>query len=112
MKILGVVFSSGLVDVSVDNWEPRLVKLERSLKLWKSCSLSLIGKSLIINTLGISKYRIIIYLEDFPLLASHSNDVKSITVLGLSHKLDEINTVPRSANNIPQLCHKLCEYDH
>ena len=31
MKILGVVFSSGLSDVSVDNWEPRLSKLEKSL---------------------------------------------------------------------------------
>ena len=55
MKILGVVFSSGLCDVSVDNWEPRLSKLEKSLNLWKSRSLSLVGKSLIINTLGISK---------------------------------------------------------
>ena len=55
MKILGVVFSSGLCDVSADNWEPRLSKLEKSLNLWKSRSLSLVGKSLIINTLGISK---------------------------------------------------------
>ena len=55
MKILGVVFSSGLVDVVRDNWEPRLSKLEKSLNLWKSRSLSLIGKSLLINTLGISK---------------------------------------------------------
>ena len=45
-------------------------------------------------------------------IASNSNVVKSITVPGLSHKLDEINTVPRSVNNIPRFCHKLCEYDH
>ena len=55
MKILGVVFGSGLTDVSADNWEPRLAKLEKSLNLWRSCSLSLVGKSLILNTLGISK---------------------------------------------------------
>ena len=45
-------------------------------------------------------------------IASNSNVVKSITVPGLSHKLDEINTVPRSVSNIPRLCHKLCEFDH
>ena len=55
MKILGVVFGSGVVDVSHENWEPRLVKLEKSLNLWKSRSLSLVGKSLVINVLGISK---------------------------------------------------------
>lgn len=55
MKILGVVFSSSIVDVSVDNWEPQLAKLEKSLNLWKSPSLSLVGKSLIINALAISK---------------------------------------------------------
>ena len=45
-------------------------------------------------------------------IAFNSNVVKSITVPGLSHKLDEINTVPCSVNNIPRLCHKLSEYDH
>ena len=45
-------------------------------------------------------------------IASNSNVVKSITVPGLSHKLDEINTVPRSVSNIPRLCDKLCEFDH
>ena len=41
MKIFGVVF--GTVDVNRDNWEPRLSKLDKSLSLWKSRSLSLIG---------------------------------------------------------------------
>ena len=50
MKILGVVF--GIVDVNRDNWEPRLSKLDKSLSLWKSRSLSLIGKVLILNILG------------------------------------------------------------
>jgi hypothetical protein len=52
MKILGVVF--GQVTES-DNWQPKLKKLENHLNLWKSRSLSLVGKSLIVNTLGISK---------------------------------------------------------
>ena len=53
MKILGIVF--GTVDVNRDNWEPRLSKLDKSLSLWKPRSLSLIGKVLILNILGLSK---------------------------------------------------------
>ena len=52
MKILGVVFGQ---DTETDNWRPKLEKLEKHLNLWKSRSLSLVGKSLIINVLGISK---------------------------------------------------------
>ena len=52
MKILGVVFG---LDTDADNWRPKLEKLEKHLNLWKSHSLSLVGKSLIINVLGISK---------------------------------------------------------
>ena len=52
MKILGVFF--GQV-TELDNWQPKLEKLENHLNLWKSCSLSLVGKSLIINVLGLSK---------------------------------------------------------
>ena len=53
MKILGVVF--GVVDVQRDNWEPKLSKLDKVLSLWKSRSLSMVAKSLIINVLGVSK---------------------------------------------------------
>ncbi len=53
MKILGVYF--GVVDVERDNWEPKLAKLEKMLNMWKSRSLSMIGKALIINILGVSK---------------------------------------------------------
>ena len=53
MKILGVFF--GVVDVQRDNWEPKLSKLDKMLTFWKSCSLSMVGKPLIINVLGISK---------------------------------------------------------
>ena len=41
--------------IPTDNWQPKLEKLEKHLNLWKSRSLSLVGKSLIINVLGISK---------------------------------------------------------
>ena len=53
MKIVGVVF--GTVPVESDNWQPKINKLEKTLNLWKSRSLSLIGKSLIINVLALSK---------------------------------------------------------
>ena len=52
MKILGVVF--GQV-TELDNWQPKLEKLEKHLNLWKSHSLSYVGKSLIIDVLAISK---------------------------------------------------------
>ena len=47
MKILGVVF--GVVDVQHDNWEPKLSKVDKMLSMRKSRSLSMVGKSLIIN---------------------------------------------------------------
>ena len=53
MKILGVVF--GTVPVERDNWEPRLSKLDSCLSLWKSRSLSFVGKVLILNVLALSK---------------------------------------------------------
>ena len=53
MKIVGVIF--GTVPVVVDNWQPKLNKLEKSLGLWKARSLSLIGRSLIVNVMGLSK---------------------------------------------------------
>ena len=54
MKILGVFF--GTMPVERDNWQPKINKLEKSIGLWKSRSLSLRGKSLIINILGLSKF--------------------------------------------------------
>ena len=53
MKILGVVF--GTVPVESDNCQPRLDKLEKSLNLWRSRSLSFVGKALVVNVLGLSK---------------------------------------------------------
>ena len=54
MKILGVFF--GTVPVDQDHWQPRINKLEKSLKLWKSRSLSFVGKSSVLNVLGMSKF--------------------------------------------------------
>ena len=54
MKILGVWF--GNMCVEPENWLPRLSKLETNLNLWKTRSLSMIGKTLIINILGASKF--------------------------------------------------------
>ena len=53
IKLLGIVF--GIVSVERDNWEPGISKLEKSLSLWKSRSLSMIGRVLILNILGPSK---------------------------------------------------------
>lgn len=53
MKILGVVF--GTVPVEQDNCQPKLNKLEKSINLCKAWSLSLIGKGIVGNVLGISK---------------------------------------------------------
>ena len=53
MKVLGVFF--GTVPVELDNWMPKINKLEKALNLWKAKSLSLLGKGLVINTLGFSK---------------------------------------------------------
>jgi len=56
MKILGVWYSNGLANVDPDNWQSKLNKLKKNLNLWKSRSLSYVGKVLIINVLGASKF--------------------------------------------------------
>ena len=53
VRNLGVVF--GVVDTEQDNWQPKSNKLEKALNLWKSRSLSLLGKALVANVLGLSK---------------------------------------------------------
>ena len=55
MKILGVFFSNGLVSVDDDNWHAKLNKLSSVLGLWKQRDLSLVGRALIVNTLGASR---------------------------------------------------------
>lgn len=56
MKVTGIWFSNEVSDVEQDNWLPHLSKLEKSLNLWKSRSLSLLGKALIVNVFGASKF--------------------------------------------------------
>ena len=52
MKILGIIFGK---NVEQDNWLPKLKKLESHLNLWKRRSLSLVGRALLVNALGLSK---------------------------------------------------------
>ena len=56
MKILGVWFTNGLANVDPENWQSKLNKLEENLNVWKTRSLSFVGKALIINVLGASKF--------------------------------------------------------
>lgn len=65
-KILGVWFTNGNLSVDQDNWQPKLNKLEQNLNLWKSRSLSLIGKTLIVNVLGASKFYYLAKLLPIP----------------------------------------------
>ena len=55
IKILGVYFSNGLVDVDVDNWRTKLAKRTSVLDCWKQRDLSFIGRAIILNTLGLSR---------------------------------------------------------
>ena len=56
MKLLSVWYTNGLSNVDQDNWQAKLNKLEKNLNLWKSRSLSFVGKALIINVLGAGKF--------------------------------------------------------
>ena len=56
MKILGVYFSNGLVSVESDNWKSKLDKLQNVVNLWKQRELSFLGRAMIINALGASRF--------------------------------------------------------
>ncbi len=56
MRILGVFFSNGLVSVERDNWKPKLDTLKSVLNLWSSRELSFVGRSMILNVLGASRF--------------------------------------------------------
>lgn len=56
MRILGVYFSNGLLSVDNDNWKCKLDKLQSVLNLWSSRELSFIGRAMIINVLGASRF--------------------------------------------------------
>lgn len=53
MKVLGVWF--GVVPVEQDNWASKVSKLKKAVNLWKSRSLSLVGKCMVVNVIGLSK---------------------------------------------------------
>ena len=46
----------GTVPVETDNWQPKLEKLEKSLNLWKSRSLSFVGRALMVNVLRLVSF--------------------------------------------------------
>ena len=83
MKILGIFF--GNVNVEQDNWQPKLNKLEKSPSLWRFRSLSLLGKSLIINVLGFSKFT---YLaRELPMPSWVLTSINALTFLsGLANR--------------------------
>ena len=56
IKILGIFFSNGLVSVESDNWRSKLDKVETKLNLWKQRELSFVGRALIVNMLGASRF--------------------------------------------------------
>ena len=56
LKILGVYFSNGLVNIDEENWHCKLDKLKRSLGLWSQRDLSFLGRGMILNVLGDSKF--------------------------------------------------------
>ena len=56
MRILGIYFSNGLVSVESDNWKVKLDKLENVTNLWKQRELSFLGRAMIINVLGASRF--------------------------------------------------------
>ena len=56
LKILGVYFSNELVNVHEDNRRRKLDKLKRTLGMWSQRDLSFLGRSMILNVLGASKF--------------------------------------------------------
>lgn len=56
MRILGVFFSNGLLSVDSDNWKSKLDKLKSILNLWSSRELSFMGRAMILNVLGASRF--------------------------------------------------------
>lgn len=70
MKVLGVWF--GVVPVEQDNWSSKLTKFEKSINLWKSRSLSFLGKCLIVNVISLSKFYYlarVLFLSGYPFIS-------------------------------------------
>lgn len=88
MKILGVFFGS--VSVELDNWQSKINKLEKLLNLWKSRSLSCVGKSLIINILGLSNKCAEVRCLNCENTGHRINDCKQLELCKICH--DEAHT--------------------
>ena len=56
MVLLGVKIDNDLNNSIVENYTEKLKKLQLNLNLWSSRALSLLGKSLIVKSLGISQF--------------------------------------------------------
>lgn len=56
MRLLGVFFSNGLVSADEDDWEAKLNKVKSVLGLWSQRDLSFIGRTMILNVLGASRF--------------------------------------------------------
>ena len=56
LKILGVYFWNGLVNVHEDNRRRKLDKLKRTLGLWSQWDVCFLGRSMILNVLRASKF--------------------------------------------------------
>ena len=54
-KMKALALFSDTIPVEQDNCMPKINKLEKALNLWRTRSLSLLGRALIINILGFSK---------------------------------------------------------
>ena len=53
---MGVYFSNGLISVESDNWKARVDRLQSVLNLWKQRELSFLGRTMIVNVLGASRF--------------------------------------------------------
>lgn len=56
IHILSVYFSNGLASVESENWRTKLDELESVLNLWKQRELSSLGRALLVNILGASRF--------------------------------------------------------
>ena len=55
-KILGVIITNNIKEMGVINYEIAIEKMEKVLNIWKSRSLTMIGRVLIVNTLAMSLF--------------------------------------------------------
>ena len=55
VKVLGITFFNDMFHMQNHNWKEVLTKLDQILNIWKVRHLSLKGRSLIVNTLALSK---------------------------------------------------------